>query len=474
MTSAAVFDLDRTLLSGGSGPVIAAALQRVGLGPDRSIPGGDAIFRFYEIVGETYPSMLLARQAASLSKDWPVEEVAAAAEAAGKELEALVLPYARATIEEHRAAGDRLVLATTTPEHLVAPFAQRLGFDTVVATRYGTTDGRYDGTIVGDFMWGRAKARGVKAWAEHERVDLRASSAYSDSYYDVPLLSAGGHPTAVNPDARLAALARLRDWPIRYFDAPEGVPKVAGLVEPQVVAMPLAIPELLPLARLRISGVEHLPKTGGAIIAFNHRSYFDSTAMAYLLSQHGRPARFLGKKEVFDAPIVGQLAKWMGGIRVDRGTGSDEPLELAAEALRAGEMVSIAPQGTIPRGPAFFEPELKARWGAARLAALSGVDVIPVGLWGTEKVWPRNQRLPNVPLWWRRPEVLVTVGPPVSGLSGDPDADTRRIMEAIVDLLPPEARQPYEPTHEELMATYPPGYEGDPSAESDRRPGTDT
>ncbi|MEM8903020.1 MAG: HAD-IB family hydrolase [Actinomycetota bacterium] len=474
MKRAAVFDLDRTLLSGGSGPVIAAALRRVGLGPDRSLPGGDAIFRFYEVVGETYPSMLLARQAASLSRGWPVEEVGAAAEAAAKELDGLVLPYARAAIEEHREAGDRLVLATTTPEHLVAPFAARLGFDTVVATRYGVSDGAYDGSIDGDFMWGRAKARGVRAWAEHEQVDLRSSSAYSDSYYDVPLLSAVGHPTAVNPDARLAAIARLREWPIRYFDAPEGVPKVAGLVEPQQVAMPLAMPELLPLARLRITGVEHLPDTGGAIIAFNHRSYFDSTAMAYLLSQHGRPARFLGKKEVFDAPLVGQIARWMGGIRVDRGTGSDEPLELAAEALRAGELVSMAPQGTIPRGPAFFETELRARWGCARLAAMSGAPVIPVGLWGTEQVWPRSQRLPTVPLWWRRPEVLVTVGAPVTGLTGDADADTTRIMEAIVDLLPPEAREPKEPTREELLATFPPGYDGDPSAESDRRPGTDT
>ena len=57
-------------------------------------------------------------------------------------------------------------------------------------------------------------------------------------------------------------------------------------------------------------------------------------------------------------------------------------------------MVALMPQGTIPRGPAFFDPELKGRWGAARLAAMTGAPVIPVGLWGTEKVWPRNARLP--------------------------------------------------------------------------------
>ena len=59
-------------------------------------------------------------------------------------------------------------------------------------------------------------------------------------------------------------------------------------------------------------------------------------------------------------------------------------------------MVAIMPEGTIPRGPAFFDPELKGRWGAARLAQMTGAPVIPVGMWGTEKVWPRSSRLPNV------------------------------------------------------------------------------
>ena len=103
----------------------------------------------------------------------------------------------------------------------------------------------------------------------------------------------------------------------------------------------------------------------------NHRSYFDGLAIGYAAAQVGRPMRFLGKKEVFDAPVVGQLASAMGGIRVERGTGSDEPLAAAAEALEGGELVALMPQGTIPRGRAFFEPVLEGRWGAARLAAMT-------------------------------------------------------------------------------------------------------
>ena len=130
--------------------------------------------------------------------------------------------------------------------------------------------------------------------------------------------------------------------------------------------MAFARPELVPYARFDIAGVEHIPNRGPAIIVGNHRSYFDITAMAMLFSKAGRPVRFLGKKEVFDAPVVGQLAKAFGGIRVDRGTGSDEPLKAAAAALEAGELVAIMPQGTIPRGPAFFDPVLKG--GGARPA----------------------------------------------------------------------------------------------------------
>ena len=136
-------------------------------------------------------------------------------------------------------------------------------------------------------------------------------------------------------------------------------------------------------------------------------------------------------------------------------------------------MVALMPQGTIPRGPSFFDPELKGRWGAARLAAMTKAPVVPVGLWGTEKIWPRSSRLPRIWNVADPPLVRAQVGAPVELKYRSPDADTKRIMKAIVDLLPPEARQPHEPTEGELRLTYPPGYKGDPAAEDARRPGTD-
>jgi putative phosphoserine phosphatase/1-acylglycerol-3-phosphate O-acyltransferase len=346
----------------------------------------------------------------------------------------------------------------------------------VVATRWASADGHYTGEIDGPFVWNDGKLEAVRTWAEANDADLAASHAYSDSWYDVPLLGAVGHPVAVNPDPRLALYAVVRRWPVTWLDVPPGVPKLAGL-EPQKLLFPFVRPELLPFVRLSVHGTEHIPTTGPVILAANHRSYFDPVAVGMAVARVGRPARFLGKKEVFDAPVIGDIARAVGGIRVERGSGSDAPLEEAAAALNAGEMVVVMPQGTIPRGRAFFDPELQGRWGTARLAAMTGAPVVPIGLWGTEKVWPRSSRLPNLLNIVDPPSVSVTVGPAVELGGVDPDADTQRIMAAIVTLLPAEARRHREPTAEELALATPSGHTADPDGdtehESHRRPGTD-
>jgi putative phosphoserine phosphatase / 1-acylglycerol-3-phosphate O-acyltransferase len=471
---AAFFDLDRTLLSGASGPAFSAAMRKAGM-MSRSIPGERLLYGLFNLIGETLPSMVIARQGASVAKGRRQADFQAAGEAAADELAAMVQPFAGPIFEQHRGAGRPVVLATTTPYDLVRPLADRLALDDVVATRYGVNaDGTYDGTIAGQFVWANGKLAAVRAWAEEHDVELTESYAYSDSFFDTPLLNAVGTPIVVNPDPRMVLVATARRWPILNLDVSPGVVKIPIVgVELQKLALQFSRPELMPFVRFDIDGVDNIPKSGAAIVAGNHRSYFDPAAMSVLFGKSGRTVRFLGKKEVFDVPVVGALATALGGIRVDRSTGSDEPLEAAADALAGGELVALMPQGTIPRGPAFFDPELKARWGAARLAQRTKAPVVPVGLWGTEKVWPRSSRLPNVLNLTDPPVVRIRVGPPVELKYRSLDADTRRIMEAIVALLPDEAREPKEPTPEELAATYPPGYKGDPDVETERRPGTD-
>jgi putative phosphoserine phosphatase/1-acylglycerol-3-phosphate O-acyltransferase len=474
---AAFFDLDRTLLSGASGPILGEALRHVGLlAPGRS-GIEDLAFRIFDTIGETLPAMLLSRQGARVAKGWSIPLMEKAADLAAEPLAAAVLPYAHHLLDEHRGEGRLLVMATTTPVDLIAPLADLLGFDDVVATRYGRDGDHYDGSIDGAFVWGRDKAKSVAEWAARNDVDLDRSYAYSDSYYDIPLLSLVGHPTAVNPDPRMWAIATLRRWPVLHLDVPAGVPKVLG-VEPQRAAMVLAQPQLLPFVRFDLGGLQRIPLHGPAIIVANHRSYFDPLAMGYLLARRGRAVRFLGKKEVFDAPVLGDLAAALGGIRVERGSGSDEPLKSAEEALHAGEMVAIMPQGTIPRGPAFFDPVLHGRWGAARLANATGAPVIPVGMWGTERIWPRSAKVPNVTNVLSPPKVRIRVGHAVQLAGEGLEGDTRSIMDAISELLPPEARRRRTPTPRELADTYPDGEvpdDVDASAdhEAERRPGTD-
>lgn len=457
--AAAFFDLDRTLLRGASGPLLSQALREVGVLSDRSIPGEGIVYRIFDTIGETRPSIMLARQAAKMATGWSQAEVRKAGEQAAERLVDAVQPFAHGLLDDHRAAGRLVVLATTTPDDMIRPLADRLGFDDVVATRYGVdADGCYDGTIDGEFAWGRGKQRAVQDWASEHDVDLGESWAYSDSFYDAPLLGTAGHPVAVNPDPRMVALAVVRRWPILHLDVPEGVPKLPVLqMEPQKLLLHLVRPELLPWVKVDIDGVEHIPEAGPAILVANHRSYFDPLALGMAFARRGRPVRFLGKREVFDAPIVGPVVRAMGGIRVDRESGAEESLLEAAKALAAGELVAILPQGTIPRGPAFFAPELEGRWGAARLAALAKVPVVPFGVWGTEKVWPRSDRVPRVWNVLSPPKVTVRGGSPVELKHKSPKADTRRIMEAISALLPPESREHREPTPEELARTYPPG-----------------
>jgi len=472
-TSAAIFDLDRTLVRGASGAIFSAAMKRAGVLSDRANPLEPVLFGVFNLFGENWPTMMATKAAARASKGWQRADVQAAAADAAPQLAAAMLPYATAELQLHRDQGRLLVLATTTPYDLVKPFADSVGFDEVIATRYAHNNGVYTGNIDGEYVWGKGKARSVRAFAQERDLDLSESHAYSDSYYDVPLLSIVGHPHVINPDPRMIAVATLRRWPQKWFDVPDGVPKYGG-IEPQKAVMMLTRPELFPYARFRMYGTKRIPRDGAAILVANHRSYFDPIAIGLLLGRVGRPVRFLGKKEVFDAPIVGDLARAMGGIRVDRGTGSDAPLEAAEAALSAGDMVAIMPEGTIPRGPAFFDPELQGRWGAMRLAHATGAPIIPIGIWGTEKVWPRASKLPLIANVFSPPTITMRVGQRIEITGTDIEADTATMMTAISALLPAEARRRHRPSQAELAATYPSGViPTDADHETDRRPGSD-
>ena len=457
MAKSAVFiDLDRTLLRRSSGQALNKALVDEGVLPHgRSLPGDRFLYAVNDRLGENLFSMGLVRAAARVAKGWRQSQVQAAGKRAVADLTELVAPFAPQYLEAFRAEGHLLVLATTTPVDMVTPFAEAMGFDGVVATTYETEDGRYTGRLYDGFVWGTGKLRAVRAWCKEESIDLGDCHACSDSVFDVPLLASVGFPHAVNPDPSLTVIATARRWPIEHWDRPPGVPSLVGL-EPYHLLRPFVRPASFPYARFDISGLENIPSQGPVLLAANHRSYFDVAALALVAARVGRPVRFLGKKEIFDAPVVGLVARSIGGIPVDRGHGSDQPLRAAEAALRAGEIVVVLPQGTIPRGADFFDPELKGKTGTARLAASTGAVVVPIGVWGTEKVWPRSARMPDFTLVRHPPKVTVRVGQPLSLSLTDALGDTATIMAGISDLLPEESRDAHDPTAEELARTQPP------------------
>src|SRR5690606_15313242 len=198
---------------------------------------------FFDIVRETLPSMFATRQMARAASGGDRSLVQEAGQLAAERLAEEVPNFAKPLIARHQEEGREVVVATTSPFDLVHPLAEALGADDLIATRYTETDGLYDGSIDGFFVWGPGKLAAVRAWPRHNGVDVASSYAYSDSVYDLPLLSAVKFPTAVNPDPRLRVVAALRRWPSQHFDVPAGVPKIAG-IEPQRALQILARREL--------------------------------------------------------------------------------------------------------------------------------------------------------------------------------------------------------------------------------------
>ena len=119
-------------------------------------------------------------------------------------------------VQHHRARGERVYIVSATLQEIVDHIADDLGFDGAIGSTCEIVDGRYTGRSL-RAAHGEGKARALRDLAGVDGLDLDASTAYSDSYSDVPFLEAVGHPVAVNPDRRLKSIARARAWPMIRF-----------------------------------------------------------------------------------------------------------------------------------------------------------------------------------------------------------------------------------------------------------------
>lgn len=181
--------------------------------------------------------------------------------------------------------------------------------------------------------------------------------------------------------------------------------------------------------RIDIAGREHVPPTGGAVVVINHTGYLDFALAAFpFWREHGRFVRFMAKQEVFTHRVTGPLMRAMHHIPVDRAAGAGA-FRLSVEALRAGELVGIFPEATISRS--FCLKGFKS--GATRMACSAGVPVIPVTLWGSQRVWTKDRK-PTIRAARYIP-ISITIGAPLQ-LGRGPAADTAlvEVMNRLLDV----------------------------------------
>lgn len=199
------------------------------------------------------------------------------------------------------------------------------------------------------------------------------------------------------------------------------------LVYPPVVAFARAAFTMMGW-RPRISGVEHIPEMGGALIAANHVGYLDFAFIGYGALPKRRLVRFMAKREVFDHPISGPLMRGMHHLPVDRFGGAGAAIETAVTALRSGEVVGLFPEGTISRS---FVPA-RAKTGAVRIAMRAEVPLIPCAVWGSQRLLTKGRR----PNWQRNVPIIVSYGAPVDYDADDALTDvTDELMRRITTLV---------------------------------------
>ena len=176
-----------------------------------------------------------------------------------------------------------------------------------------------------------------------------------------------------------------------------------------------------------ITGLEHLPRTGPALLAVNHVGYVDFIYGGVAPERIGRRVRFMAKRELFDHKVSGPIMRACQHIAVDRAEG-EASLAEALRHLERGELVGIFPEATISR--AMEIKDLKT--GAVRIAAAAGVPLIPVVLWGTQRMMTKDHPRD----FSRGRTITINVGPPMHPTGSDPVAETaelRRVMSSMLD-----------------------------------------
>ena len=236
---AAFFDLDKTIIAKSSTLAFGRPFYQSGLLNRRAVLRSAYAQFVFALAGADEDQMDRLRDyITAMCTGWDVAQIREIVnETLHDIIDPIVYDEAVERIQQHKSAGQDVVIVSSSGEEVVGPIGAMVGADYVLATRMVVSDdGKYTGEIE-RYVYGPEKAEAVRELAAERGYDLAASYAYSDSITDLPLLEEVGHPTAVNPDRALRKIAVERGWPILTFA--NGVPlreRISGLRPPHATA----------------------------------------------------------------------------------------------------------------------------------------------------------------------------------------------------------------------------------------------
>lgn len=219
MAAIAFFDLDLTVLGRNSGSMWVKYELRDGhISRWQALKAAVWLTRYH--LGFARLEDALLESIASLTGKAEAEVLARTMDFYEREVRQLVRPGARAAIERHRAAGDKLWLLTSSSNYLSEAVARQLNLDGSLCNRFEVdSSGRYTGKPQGALCYGPGKVDVARRFAQEQGVALADCAFYSDSTSDLPMFEAVGRPVAVNPDPRLRRIALKRGWPVEDWGA---------------------------------------------------------------------------------------------------------------------------------------------------------------------------------------------------------------------------------------------------------------
>jgi HAD superfamily hydrolase (TIGR01490 family) len=218
LKTAAFFDLDHTLISRATPLALANTFRRRKLIRNRDLIRAAAWHAIFLVRGLGEEAVRKgACDGMFLLTGIPVAEID---EMLGDAMETVLGPlvYAEplALLEQHHRRGERAYVLSASLHEMVVHIARDLGFDGGIGSTCEIVDGVHTGRAL-DPCFGTYKANALRELAKREGIDLTRSTAYSDSHTDLAFLEAVGSAVAVNPDRKLAKIARERDWPVLHF-----------------------------------------------------------------------------------------------------------------------------------------------------------------------------------------------------------------------------------------------------------------